>query len=541
LESLLNAFRGLGPGRILSLFLGLAILIAVGSYSVTQVSQPGMALLYGGLTSQETSELAEFLGTQGIAYEQRGEGSIYVPSDKVGQLRLQAAGQGLVGGSISGYELFDESSTFGTTNFVQNINAKRALEGELVRTISSLPSVQTARVHLVLPKQNLFSRESTQPSAAVALNLGSRQLTPDQVGSIAGLVAAAVPGLALTHVTIIDQRGSMLFNGAEQGTSSGSLTKHASEIENKLEQEVATLLERVTGPGQVAVRISAKLSSQNVTEMSEIFDPTQQVVRSEQVIESTSNSSSGGSGIPVGVAGNIPGGEGAAGGGGGASGAEARTETTTNYEITKTVRNLTKSGGEIEKLSIAVLLGGKVTESEDGTRTTTPFSDEEKTNMERLAKSAVGFSAERGDSFEMADLPFTQLAELTSGEAEPFVTTSQILEIAKLTLLVMGLIVVAIFVVKPALSVLQQSMGAAAPSSLPGLSSPSLNLGGGEGEAPGISGGGPAGAIDSAKFTVKQRESAAKKAAEVVDQMPEESLSVVRTWMAGSNPSDNQD
>ena len=200
---MLNAFRSLGPGRILALFFGLAATIAVGGITVNRINQPGLALLYGGLNTQETSRITEYLGSQSIPYETQGEDSVYVPADKVGQLRLTLAGQGLVGGSTGGYELFDNKSAFGTTNFVQNINAKRALEGELARTIATIPAISGARVHIVLPKQNLFAREQTPPSAAISLNTGNRLLDAAQVQSIAALVAAAVPNLSTNAITII--------------------------------------------------------------------------------------------------------------------------------------------------------------------------------------------------------------------------------------------------------------------------------------------------------------------------------------------------
>ena len=483
--------------------------------------------------------MAEYLGTQNVLYEVRGDGAVYVPSDMVGELRLQVAGQGLVGSSTGGYELFDKTSAFGTTNFVQNINAKRALEGELARTIGTLPAVSGARVHVVIPKQQLFTKEQTPPSAAVALNLGQRQLTPEQINGIANLVAASVPGLSLTEVTIIDQRGITLFNGADN-VGSSAIAHARSALESTMQQQLVTLLERITGPGQVAVRVSAQMNTDIVEETSEIYDPAQQVIRSEQTIESTSTNSSGTGQTPVGVAGNIPGGEGAAAAGNSSSGNEARTETTTNYEIGKTVRNLSRQGGELTRLSIAVLLGGRVTEGEDGTRTTTPFTDDERASMTRLVESAVGFNDDRGDTLELVDMPFVQTPEPAATATSPFNFT-QIMQVGQQLLLVLGLIAVAVLVVRPILNVLLSSMGTpSTPGPLPALGAIPGGFGGGAGgeggaDLPGGIGGGGA----DPRFNVKQRESAAKKAGEVIDQNPEESLSVVRTWMAGSTPSDD--
>ncbi|MFZ2587667.1 MAG: flagellar basal-body MS-ring/collar protein FliF, partial [Alphaproteobacteria bacterium] len=231
MESLLNAFRSLGPARILALFFGLSATVYMSGMVVNKLNAPGLALLYGGLNQQEASAITQYLGSQNISFETKGDGAVYVPADQVGNLRLQVAGQGLVGGSNAGYELFDSASSFGTTNFVQNLNAKRALEGELARTIGTIPAVTGARVHIVMPKQNLFSSQQVAPSAAVALNVGERKLEEAQVNSIAQLVAAAIPNLTTDTITIIDQRGALLYDGrtANQPTTKALGVKSALE------------------------------------------------------------------------------------------------------------------------------------------------------------------------------------------------------------------------------------------------------------------------------------------------------------------------
>lgn len=547
MESLLNAFRSLGPGRILALFIGLAAVIAISSMVVNRAQTPSMALLYGGLDAQEASRINDYLATQNVPNEVRGDGAVYVPADKVGELRLQIAGQGLVGGSTTGYELFDNQSTFGTTNFVSNLNAKRALEGELARTIGTIPAVSGARVHIVLPKQNLFSREQVTPSAAIALNLGARTLTPEQVQSIAQLAAAAVPNLSSANVTIIDQRGTLLFDGKMQNDTASSAGNLRRNVEKSYEDSIGGMLERVVGAGNAVVRVTADLNLDKLTEQSELYDPQQQVVRSEQTVESTNTAADGaGNGGVTGVAGNTPGG--AAGGttAAGSNSNESRNETTTNYEISKTVRSLSRQGGEVRKLSVAVLVAGKAAPApaaaadgaEPAVAAYIPLSDDEKARIRTLVETAIGFDTARGDKVEIIDMPFTAAAE-PPAVAEPFMTKAQILNLGQYLLIVVALIVVALLVVKPALGTLNQALasnGGAGllPSMAPGLGAPMM---GGPGGGMAAIGGGSEdnSMIDIRSVQGRVKESAVKKVNEIIDQYPEESLGVVRNWMGGGS------
>lgn len=548
MEQLLNAFRSLGPGRILALFIGIAAVIAISSLVINRAQTPSMVLLYGGLNAQETSRINDYLASQSIPSEVRGDGSVYVPADRVGELRLQVAGQGLVGGSTSGYELFDNQSSFGTTNFVSNLNAKRALEGELARTIGTIPAVSGARVHIVLPKQNLFSREQVVPSAAIALNLGSRTLNPEQVTSIAQLASAAVPNLSTTNVTIIDQRGTLLYDGKHQNDTASTAGTMRRTVEKGYEDSIGAMLERVVGAGNAVVRVTADLNLDKLNEQSELYDPQQQVVRSEQTIESTNTSTGGGDGGVTGVAGNTPGGPAAAGAAGGPNSNEARTETTTNYEISKTVRSLTRNGGEVRKLSVAVLVAGKAAapaaapaEGEAAAAAAyTPLSEDEKTRIRTLVQTAIGFDEVRGDKVEIVDMPFTPALE-PEAVAEPFMTKAQMLNLGQYALIVVALIVVALLVVKPALATLNTALTSGSGAGLLPQGGPIVGGGMmsmGDSMAPG--GGDDENAmIDIRSVQGRVRESAVKKVNEIIDQYPEESLGVVRTWMGGSGGGEN--
>lgn len=525
MESLLNAFRSLGPARIIALFLGLSATIVISGMVISRLNAPGLALLYGGLSQQEAGSITQYLGSQNISFETRGEGAVYVPADQVGTLRLQVAGQGLVGGSSAGYELFDSASTFGTTNFVQNLNAKRALEGELARTIGTIPAITGARVHIVMPKQTLFSSQQVAASAAVALNVGNRKLDDAQINSIAQLVAAGVPNLTPATVTIIDQRGTLLFDGRTQTQGTAKAMGVKTDMENKLRLAISTLLEKAVGAGKVAVEVTADVNTDIVQESSEIFDPAQQVVRSEQTTESASNSSTGGAGGLTGVQGNTP--DGAGGDAGAGSGSnETKTETTTNYEVGKTVRQLTRNGGEVKKLSVAVMVEGKTAENANGENVYTPYTEQQLLQFKQLVQTAIGFNETRGDLVTVVDMPFTPPPEPPAIE-EAFMSKDQMILYGQYAMLIIALLIVGLMVVKPTIDLL---IGALSTPSAPPplLAMNAANFGPNGGGAPAIE----ESAVDIRSVQGRVRESSIKKVNEIIDQHPEESLNMVRSWMS---------
>ena len=529
MDRLITALRALGPTRILAFFIGLSAMMAILGVVANQLTAPGQALLYGGMNPEEASSMTQWLDSRGVDYETREGGSIYVPEDQVGALRLQAAGQGLVGASTTGYEIFDESSGFGTTSFVQNINARRALEGELARTISTLPVVQGARVHLVLPERRLFDEDAQEPSAAVALTVGSRILSEQNTASIARLVAASVPNLTTDNVTIINQSGQMLYDGktaANDRTTAGSAMQKS--VETDLEKSVIRIVERIVGAGNAAVEVHAQLNTQRVEQQEEMYNPRQQVARSEQIIEETQQSQSSAPSDIVGLAGNVP--EGNEGGMNDTSQEEqTRSEQTINYEISKTVRNIVQAAGSVERLSVAVLVAGREVTSETGDTSYETLPPSTLRNIEELVKTAIGFNEDRGDKVQVVNMPFAQTKEEISAPKPPMFTKQDVMLLIQYAALLLGLLFLAIFVVRPALNALKEAMDAAAPPPPPSTnfneiaSAPSAPV---EEES----------TVKVDRVSGRVKESMVKEVNDVVDQHPEESLSVVRGWMASDNP-----
>jgi flagellar M-ring protein FliF len=314
-------------------------------------------------------------------------------------------------------------------------------------------------------------------------------------------------------------------------------------VEKSYEDSISGMLERVVGAGNAVVRVTADLNLDKLTEQSELYDPTQQVVRSEQTVESTNTAAEAANGGVTGVAGNTPGGP-AAGAPGGTNSNEARNETTTNYEISKTVRSLSKQGGEVRKLSVAVLVSGKAAPAAAGADAAatpaayTPLSDDEKTRIRTLVETAIGYDAARGDKVEIVDMPFTPTAE-PPAVAEPFMTKAQIMSLGQYGLIVIALIVVAMMVVKPALTTLNTALASGASNGLLPSMAPGLGPMGGAAPMPDGGAGEENSMIDIRSVQGRVRESAVKKVNEIIDQYPEESLGVVRNWMGGSPTTDN--
>lgn len=343
-------------------------------------SQPDYALLFGNLAAQDAGRVVEQLEAQGVAYDLReGGAAVYVPREEVYGLRLSLATEGVVTDGPAGYELFD-GGTLGMTDFMQKLNVKRALEGELARTIGSVRQVNSARVHLVVPERSPFRDQQTAPSASVVLSVRGA-LTPDQVAGVTALVAGAVEGLDPTGVTVLDEAGRLLASplvaGAEGGSSSQVQARR--EVEDHLAGAGQSMLDRMLGPGRAVVRVAADLDlSREVTETAAV-DPESQTVISEETQQET-----------------VDGG-----------GAESRVR---NYEVTRETRRAEREGGQIRTLTVSVLLDeaappAEGAEAEDGERTA--FTDEQLRQIEALVKNAVGYDEGRGDRFAVQQIRFS--------------------------------------------------------------------------------------------------------------------------------------
>ena len=546
--------RQLGPVRLAALAAtGIAVL-GFFIFLSSRLSTGGMALLYGDLDPQDSGQIIQTLQSKNIPYDIKAGGKqIFVPGDQVLQLRVSLAESGLPGGGSVGYEIFDNNQGIGTTNFVQNINLVRALEGELARTIGAMRNVRGARVHLVMPRRELFSREKQEASASVVLQVqGSSRLNNEQVQAIQHLIAAAVPSMDPQKISVLDDRGQLLArgNGDSSSAAAGTADEMRVGFENRMRQAIIELLERTVGLNRVRAEINAEIDYDRVVENAEIFDPDSQVARSTQTVQENENSSENDDQDTVTVQNNLPETEAtAAGTGTSAASQVSRTEETVNFEITKTIRNRVKESGQIKRLSVAVLVDGKYIENDDGDKVWQPRAADELAQLETLVKSAVGFNEQRGDSVEIVNMQFVKLEPLEFDDGSLFlgISKEEFMQLAEiLVLAVVGLLVI-LLVVRPVLTRLFESM----PTALAG--GPAGALGDQEGVALAQLTGPEATAdmaelleedeeevedeslldqmIDINQVEGRVRASSLKQIGEIVDKHPEEAIAIVRNWM----------
>lgn len=568
-NAFLQTLRNLGPMRLVAIaVVGLSLLGMLG-FITTRISTSPLALLYTELDQQDSAAIAQKLDALKIPYDVDASGGlIRVPSNQVGKIRMLMAADGLPKGGSIGYEIFDQKEGFGTTSFVQNINHLRALEGELARTISAMDPIKNARVHLVLPQRELFSHTTQGATASIFLKTrNGAVLSREQIASVQHLIAAAVPQLQPSQVSIVDDRGSLLARPSA-GAAGGSVGSGASDrddmrvqFEQSQARKIEDLLTQTLGFGKVRAQVSADLDFDRVTTNSEIFDPESQVVRSTQSISEDAVISESGDKGPVTVVNNLPTtpqqiGAGA-GGGERSSNKNNRSEETINYEINKTVRSQVRESGQIRRLSVAVVVDGSYKTAEDGKTTTyIPRTDEELAKIKELVRSAVTFDSTRGDALEVVNMQFAQVdMSKDIGDASDMLMGIPRADIfhalETIILAVIGLLVV-LLVVRPILRKILESTGAGSSESQAMISSNAYTGGGGTTPAqlppPGAttaSSNSEAEAaaaeseiermIDISRVEGRVKASSLRKVGEIVDKHPDEAIGILRNWMYQEN------
>jgi flagellar M-ring protein FliF len=507
-----------------------AILVAI----MMRVGGPPMSLLYSNLDLKEAGQITSSLDASGIKYELKGDGStIMVDRDKVATARLMLSGKGLPTSGSVGYEIFDSAPALGQTDFMQNLNAKRATEGELARTIRSIQGVQSARVLLNMPKKQLFEDDVQSPSASIMLVTGARRLGADQVRAIRNLVAAGVPDLKPERVAIADQSGDLLA-GMGDAAGSGADTAERNDTEERLRKTIKDMVEGVVGPGKARVTVSADLDQSQVTTQEDKFDPDGQVVRSTRTTSNAAKENKPGSSGTVSAAQNIPGAQ----QNGGASDTASTTNGTdelTNYEISHTTTTTVAPPGRIKKLSVAVAVDGVTpTDAKGKPGVYSPRSAEEMGHIQDLVRSAMGFDKDRGDQVSVVNVRFDHGADAGEGTsaASPFsFDKNDIMRAAELgvLLIVAGLLI--LFVARP-------MMKGPAKGGLPMLGGHGGALGDGSlafdmpgGQALLSSPGGLDQKVDIARIEGQVSGSSVKKISEFVDKHPDESLAILRNWL----------
>lgn len=376
--------------------------------------QPDMQVLFTNLNGEDAAAIIDKLKETKVPYETTGGGStVMVPSAQVHDLRLQLATQGLPHGGGVGYEIFDRTS-IGMSEFVQKLNYRRALQGELARTIAQMPEVERARVHLAMPERRLFANEQDRARASVILSLrNGQQLSKAQVQGVVHLVASSVEGLQARDVTVVDGHGHMLSSTTTDDTAGLTNTQleYQRTIEKDIETRIQTMLERIVGLNKAVVRVSSVVDFRKVETTEERYDPNGQVVRSEQHGQEKSNGVNGISGGVPGVQSNVPPGTDLEPAQTSSSNSQTKNETV-NYEISRTISKIVEPVGAIKKLSVAVLVDGIYEAAKAGeagaeaSKKYLPRSEEDMKRIEDIVKKAMGYSSERQDQVQVVNVQF---------------------------------------------------------------------------------------------------------------------------------------
>jgi flagellar M-ring protein FliF len=547
-NAFLQMLRNLGAARLAVMALVAVGLIAFFVYLTTRIGGGSMTLLYNELSPQDGQAIARKLDQMQVSFQMNPEGSqILVPADQVGKIRMQLAQDGLPSGGSIGYEIFDNQQSFGTTTFMQNMNQLRALEGELGRTISALGPIKAARVHLVMPRRELFSREESPASASIFVKLrGGNQLSKEQISAIQHLVGAAVPQLKPNAISVVDDKGNLLARGGDDPNSAAGISATADEMrrgyELRTQRAIEDLVSRVVGYGKVRATVNADMDFDRITTNTDTFDPATQVLRSSQTSEETSTSNESQAAQAVTVANNLPGANQQPQQGGPASTNQQRkTEETNNYEISRTQRSHVKEGPQVKKLSVAVLIDGTYTQGAQG-QEYQPRSAEEMQQIEQIVKGAAGFDEKRGDTVSVANMRFAQeISEALEAESKNTLfglTSKDLMKIAELTVLGVIGVLVMLLVVRPLLSRMLSAVEQHAEQQrlereklLAEQTQQMQALPGPDGTSPLTGEPEPDTMIDMEQVEGRVRASSLRKIGEIVEKHPNEAVSIIRGWM----------
>ncbi|HUD51290.1 flagellar basal-body MS-ring/collar protein FliF [Parvibaculum sp.] len=550
-----NLFNSLGLVRLVTLGAVALSLLGFFAYIGLRMTSEPMALLYADVAQEDAGKIGATLDAMKVTYELRGDGStIYVPESQVLKLRMALATKGLPSGGSVGYEIFDNADALGTTNFLQNINHLRALEGELSRTIRSIDGIDGVRVHLVLPERELFSRDKRDPSASIVLKVRGT-LSVQQVKAIQQLVASAVEGLTPGHVSIVDERGSLLASGMGddgQAMITATVEEQRAAYENRLRTHVEDIIQRVVGQDKARVEVTAQMDYNRVTQTSDTYDPNGQVVRSTQTVEDKSNNTDGKQAQSVSVGNNLPNANlgGSQDQGTTSQQTSNRNEETVNYEISRTTKTETLEPGRVKRISVAVLVDGNYTKDADGKSVYAPRSEQEIAKIQALVKSAIGFDDARGDHVEVINLQFAEplAVDPVAAVEAPFLGLSKAdyMRIGQLGVLSILALIAMFFVIRPMLGSLAGA-GIGRGTAMPALGMSPAAASAGALPAPdgSVSGGDISRAlmegagqnidedmmIDIAQVAGKVKHSSVKKIGELVVDHPDESISILRSWL----------
>jgi len=533
-SNILQTIKNMSSGRLVSIAAIIIFLFSFFIYLGVQMNTTEYGVLYTDLELEDAKQIVARLDTENVKYKLTKNGTeIMVPIDDVNRMRVNTAELALASkGANVGYEVFDNTDALGSTNFVQNVNLIRALEGELARTIRSVDNIKSARVHLVMPKREMFSREEQIPTASVVIKTRDGDLDMAAVQSIQKLVAAAVPKLDVKNVSIVDAAGNLLTGFDEEEKINLRNTNNELmrlEQERKLAAKVVDLLEKSVGEGHAQAQVTIEMDFDEVVTNEEIYDPDSQVVRSQATV--SEEGVSGDKSQPVTVAQNIPNGDSALANSG-IFEQKSKVEETINYEISKVIRNKVKNTGTLKRLTVAVMVDGVYEKNADGQMEYRPRTEEEMEQITALVKSAVGYDANRGDLVDVENLRFAQFAEQLNETSEILYlgfTKDELLRIAEGLGVAIVAVLVILLVIRPLINNAFEPAATAAAEKLLAKNSDDDNLllsnflntdDDGTDEL-----------INLNKVDGRIKVSSLKKLNNLIEKNPETAVNVIRSWL----------
>jgi flagellar M-ring protein FliF len=552
-----DLIQRIGPGRFVAIGGTVLAVLAFLMYVSIRASKPDMSILFSQIDAADGGRVVDRLKNMSIPHEIRGDGSqIYVPTDDVAKIRMELAQEGLPAGGNVGYEIFDKSDVFSTTSALMDLNHLRALEGELSKSIRTIQGVAGCRVHLVLPKRELFSQTQQEPSASVVLKMmGNSKLSTSQAQAIQNLIASAVAGLSMDKISIIDDKGTLLAKGRE--TTVGDAENVAVQedtrrnTEARLARTIEGLLEKTLGPSKTRAEVSLDMDFDKITMTSVEFNPDGQVARNVTSSQEGNNANEGGESTNTQNAAQEA-----------ASGARTqsnRNEESTNYEISNSTKTHIKEAGTVKRISVAVLVDGNYTKGADGKENYAPRSDQELEQLTTLVRTAVGFKEDRGDVVKVINMKFSDAERTIDIMEKPWYTNINLTKVIDLGLLGIFALLIGLFVLRPIISMLLNSDS--------GSAGPALASLGGSGIIPGPGGtystnengetiyvdeagqefiyseedgdSGPAyvpkkgvkSMINIDNLDGRVQESSIKKIGEIIEKHPDEAVNILRSWM----------
>ena len=571
MESFFNGLQRLGIGRLTAILGAAAGVAAVIAAIVLHVAAQPEALLYSNLDLKEASEMTAALDQAGIKYDVKGDGStIMVDRDKVDKARMMLAGKGLPTQASVGYEIFDNAPALGQTEFVQNLDQQRALEGELARTIRTLQGVDSVRVHLVMPRRDLFEDQAEAPTASVMIGLSRGDLPPESVRTIRNLVAGAVPNLKPDNVTVADDRGHLLAAGGQDDNAlDGAGQAHKSEVEGNIRKQVMDIVESVVGPGAARVMVTADLDPNATTSEKLQYDPdgTGPIVRSTQTSDTKDVNGQADNGGTTTASSNIPNGTGQTPVSGGSSSQNTTTTELTNNEISTLKTTTVTQAGEIRKIAVSVAIDDKEIPAKDAKSQPTwqkrPDADIQKIHDLVAAAVAAYVPAPAPgqpveDPVKVINISFNHdVGDGYGTAAKPPLfdfDKNDIMRAAEMGVLFIVALLTIFLVARPLLKFVTQPgvAGGGFPGGQPALAG--AGAGGGFAGVGALAGssGSPSLSyvaadnvaatglvptveqeqrIDIARIEGQVKASSVKKVAEFVDRHPEESVSILRAWL----------